>query len=97
MGKFFTALKRGAQAMAEGVEVEADEKDATSGEKFVVAGKPVRCTHCSHDRFEEGRAQLHTAGLTFLNVEWLNRSAATLACPRCGRIEWFVEDPASVE
>ena len=32
-------------------------------------------------------------GLTFLNLDWANRSAATLACVGCGRLEWFLADP----
>jgi hypothetical protein len=83
MGNFFTAAKRGLQAMGE----------APTGERYSVAGRPVICRHCTHDRFVEGRAQLNTAGLTFLNLDWANRSAATLACTECGRIEWFLTDP----
>lgn len=83
MGNFFTAVKRGVQAMG----------DAPSGEPFTVAGKRVVCPHCSCDRFVEGRAQLNTAGMTFLNLDWANRSAATLTCTSCGRIEWFLADP----
>jgi len=90
MGRFFKAVKRGMEAMTETSETPA-------GERFAVAGKPVRCLHCGHDRFEEGRAQLNTTGMTFLNLDWANRSAATLACTQCGRIEWFVEDPESVD
>lgn len=32
-------------------------------------------------------------GLTFLNLDWANRSAATLACVGCGRLAWFLADP----
>jgi predicted nucleic-acid-binding Zn-ribbon protein len=53
----------------------------------------VSCAHCAHDHFVEGRAQLNTAGLTFLNLDWANRTAATLTCTSCGRIEWFLSDP----
>jgi predicted nucleic-acid-binding Zn-ribbon protein len=87
MANFFKAVKSGLQAMAEGPD----------GERFSVAGKPVGCSHCGHDLFVEGRAQLNTAGMTFFNLDWANRSAATLACTRCGHIEWFLEDPESAE
>ncbi len=86
MGNFFNALSRMGQSMGESPE----------GERYTVAGKPVRCTHCTHDRFVEGRAQLNTAGLSFLNLDWANRSAATLTCTACGRIEWFLADPDEV-
>ena len=83
MGRFFTAVRRGVEAMGE----------TPAGERYTVAGKTVNCVHCAHDRFVEGRAQLNTAGLTFLNLDWANRSAATLTCTACGRIEWFLADP----
>jgi predicted nucleic-acid-binding Zn-ribbon protein len=83
VGNFFTAVKRGVQAMGE----------APAGERYTVAGKAVSCAHCARDRFIEGRAQLNTAGMTFLNLDWANRSAATLTCTACGRIEWFLADP----
>jgi len=83
VGRFFRALTRGVESMGE----------APAGERYIVAGKSVTCTHCTHDRFVEGRAQLNTAGLTFFNLDWANRSAATLTCTACGRIEWFLSDP----
>ena len=87
MGNFFTAVKRGVQAMGE----------APTGEHYTVAGKLVSCAHCEHNRFVEGRAQLNTAGMTFLNLDWANRSAATLTCTSCGRIEWFLSDPQEAD
>ncbi len=86
MSKFFTAVKRGFQAMGE----------APEGEHYTVAGKAVTCLHCSHGRFVEGRAQLNTAGFTFFNLDWANRTAATLTCTSCGRIEWYLTDPEEV-
>jgi uncharacterized protein len=83
MGKFFTAVQRGIQAMGE----------APDGERYTVAGRAVSCVHCRHDRFVEGRAQLNTAGMTFFNLDWANRNAAILTCTACGRIEWFLADP----
>jgi predicted nucleic-acid-binding Zn-ribbon protein len=86
VGRFFTAVKRGVQSMGE----------APVGERYVVAGKAVSCGHCASSLFVEGRAQLNTAGLSFLNLDWANRSAATLTCTSCGRIEWFLADPEEV-
>jgi hypothetical protein len=83
VGKFFSALKRGYQAMG----------DTPDGERYTVAGRAVSCVHCANDRFVEGRAQLNTAGMSFVNLDWANRSAATLTCTACGRIEWFLADP----
>lgn len=80
---FFRAVMRGVKAMGQ----------APAGERYTVAGKVVSCGHCSCDRFVEGRAQLNTAGMTFMNLDWANRSAATLTCTSCGHIEWFLADP----
>ncbi len=82
MKKFFSAVAAGAKDMG----------SEPTGDAFEVAGKPVRCLHCGH-HFVEGRAQLNTAGLSFLNLDWANKTAATLACVGCGRIEWFLADP----
>jgi len=35
-------------------------------------------------------------GNFFNRLDWANRSAATLACTACGRIEWFLSDPEEV-
>lgn len=83
MSNFFRSLANGIQPMG-------NEPD---GERHSVAGAFVVCAHCRHDRFVEGRALLNTAGMSFLNLDWANRSAATLACTNCGRIEWFLADP----
>jgi hypothetical protein len=83
MKRFFSAFAAGATAMSE----------PSPGDRFEVAGKAVRCQHCGGEQFVEGRAQLNTAGMTFLKLDWANRSAATLACVTCGRIEWFLADP----
>lgn len=83
MKKFFSSIAAGARAM----------KSGPSSDHYEVAGRPVRCPHCGGEEFLEGRAQLNTAGLTFLNLDWANRSAATLACTGCGRLEWFLAEP----
>ena len=80
MKRFFKAVAAGMKAFG-------------SGHRFEVAGKAVRCVHCSGERFVEGTAQLNTAGLTFVGLDWANQSATTLACVACGRIEWFLANP----
>lgn len=29
--------------------------------------------------------------MTFLNLEWMNKSATVFVCVRCGRLEWFLD------
>jgi len=86
VGRFFKAVKTAVHAMGE----------APSGERYTVAGKGVTCAHCGADHFVEGKAQLNTAGMTFMNLDWADRSAAILTCTSCGRIEWFLADPEEV-
>jgi predicted nucleic-acid-binding Zn-ribbon protein len=49
----------------------------------------ILCNHCKYDRFHKGSALLNTRGLTFFDLDWLNESATTLVCHRCGFIHWF--------
>ena len=83
MGNFFKALKRGFTAMT----------DASGPGRYEVEGKPVRCPHCGQETFAEGEALLSTVGMTFIGLDWTNRTASTLMCAHCGRIEWFGQKP----
>jgi DNA-directed RNA polymerase subunit RPC12/RpoP len=84
MGNFFNGLKRAFRALAEG----------TGPGRYEVEGRPVRCPHCGHETFAEGEAMLNTVGMTFFGLDWANRTASTLMCAECGRIEWFGQKPA---
>ena len=64
-------------------------KDSTV---FEVAGKQLICSHCGGQNFTRGTAQLNTAGMSFLGIDWLNQSADTFLCNGCGKIEWFLLD-----
>lgn len=52
-------------------------------------GIPVSCIHCRYDKFKHGYAQLNTSLMSFLNLDFANRSANILTCDRCGYIHWF--------
>lgn len=71
--------------------------DDRNGERFTLMGRPLKCPHCGHGAFHQGSALLNTAGMTFFNLDWANRSATTLACTQCGHIDWFMETPDRVE
>ncbi len=68
-------------------------KHEKKGERFAAAGKPVQCLHCGGSEFLQSQAQLHTQGLTFLQLEWLGKTAYVLICMRCSHIEWFGQEP----
>lgn len=55
----------------------------------VIAGKKLRCNHCSGGVFVQSRAQLNTRGMTFLGLDFANRTAETFSCRNCGHVHWF--------
>ena len=82
MGKFFDAVKSGIKAATD-----------SGPQRYTLVDRLVHCPHCGHDEFAEGRAQLNTVGMSFLNLDCADRSATTLACAECGRIQWFLQAP----
>jgi DNA-directed RNA polymerase subunit RPC12/RpoP len=60
-------------------------------EKVFVGGKELQCAHCGGARFTRRQAQLSTAFMSLLNMEWMNRSADVYVCTGCGHLEWFLE------
>ncbi len=87
MAGFFKSLKRGVQAVAASHNIHTYE----------LQGKVIICPHCNANEFDEGSALLNTAGLTFLNLDWANRSATVLACRKCGQVQWFLQKPEKTE
>jgi len=85
MTGFFSSLRRGARAFSESF--------SRSPGRYVAAEKEVVCPHCSGAEFAEGSAQLNTRWLTFLDLDWADKSAVTLVCVKCGRVLWFLKKP----
>jgi predicted nucleic-acid-binding Zn-ribbon protein len=77
----------------------SDFKEGLFGEEshYGIAGKMIVCPHCGGQDFESGSAQLNTPGLTFLNLDFANRSASLLICRACSHIEWFLDKPDALE
>ncbi len=67
-----------------------------SESRYEPGGIGISCPHCNNNRFRIGEAQLNTAGLSFLNLDWLNKSATILTCSRCSLILWFNEEPKEI-
>jgi len=63
---------------------------------IIINGKPLLCLHCHGSNFTQRQVQLNTAAMTFLNLDWMNRSATVFHCQQCGRLEWFL-DPVVAE
>ena len=84
MGNFWKAIKSAAKATV----------GALGPGSYRVEEKEVICSHCGNSEFTEGTAQLNTAGMTFIGLDWANKSAHTLLCANCGHIEWFMQNNA---
>lgn len=55
-----------------------------------VSGIDLQCVICHNAKFWHRQAQLHTAFLSFLDIEWLGRNADCLVCSKCGYVHWFL-------
>ena len=86
MGNLGHALKRAAKAFS----------DSLGPGQYEAGGKQVTCPHCGLAEFAEGHPLLNTAGMTFAGLDWADKSATTLACTNCGRIQWFLKHPARI-
>ncbi|NIK68649.1 hypothetical protein [Paenibacillus sp. BK720] len=64
-------------------------KEAKGPGEYSANGITVLCVHCHYNKFEKSYAQLNTAFMSFLNLDFANRSANLLICDRCGYIHWF--------
>lgn len=58
--------------------------------EVTVHDRSLTCQVCGYNGFWKREAQLNTAGLSFLNMDWLNRSAQCYICARCGYVHWFL-------
>ena len=87
MSGFFEAVKAGVKGAM----------SATGPGRFSAGGLAVSCTHCKRDEFERQEAQLNTAGMTLLNLDWANRSGTALVCTNCGLIQWFATEPERID
>jgi len=86
MSNFMGRLKRATKAAFEG----------GGATQYAQKGQKIACPQCGNDRFEEGSAQLNTAGMTALNLDWANRSATLLVCSQCSRIDWYMDRPERI-
>lgn len=64
---------------------------------YVAGGVQVRCAHCGGYEFDLREILMNTRGVTFLNLDWLNRGASALTCRHCSRIEWFAQPPEALD
>lgn len=87
MSRFFEAVRAGVRGAM----------SAMGPGRFSAGGVVVACTHCKQNEFEKREAQLNTAGMTFLDLDWMNRSGTALVCTNCGLIQWFAIEPERLD
>jgi hypothetical protein len=53
--------------------------------------KPLVCLICGHgDGFVKREVLMNTAGMSWLGLDWANKSGAGAICPRCGFVHTFM-------
>lgn len=70
--------------------IDSFKRGLNDDHSYEIAGEMLVCPHCGGIDFEQSEAQLNTAGLTLLGLDWANRNASIFVCMNCGRIEWFL-------
>ena len=84
-------LKRGTKAFVESL------ASGPEPQSYLAGGLKVACPHCRGELFHQGYALRNTRGKTLAGLDWADGGATTLACDRCGLIQWFGREPQRVE
>ncbi len=71
--------------------------DSFGPSEYSAGGKKIVCAQCGGTVFAEGSALLNTTGMTFINLDWADKSATTLACTKCGLVQWYLVKPERME
>ena len=58
-------------------------------ERVDVLGKQLQCHVCGNRGFYKREAQMHTAGMSFMNLEWTQPTCTCAVCSNCGFVHWF--------
>jgi hypothetical protein len=58
--------------------------------EVVVAGRPLRCLVCSGRAFARREVKMNTTGMSFMNLDWANRSGDGAVCRTCGFVHTFL-------
>ena len=61
-------------------------------DEFQSGGLDIRCTQCGGTHFRRRKMLMNTRGLTYFNLDWLNKGAMALICKQCRMIQLFSED-----
>jgi hypothetical protein len=61
-------------------------------DEFQSGGLNIRCTQCGGTHFRRRKMLMNTRGLTYFNLDWLNKGAMALICKQCKMIQLFSGD-----
>lgn len=59
--------------------------------EIIIKGKKLECPVCESTLFSTRNSLLNTRGLTFFNLDWVNKGATNYICENCGYIYWFFD------
>ena len=61
-------------------------------DEFRSGGRDIRCTQCGGTHFRRRKMLMNTRGLTYLNLDWLNKGAMALICKQCKMVQLFANE-----
>lgn len=64
---------------------------AQSPMRVFVGAQQVHCPFCQYHLFTQRAIKLNSAGMSFLGLDWANKSATGLICGQCGHIQMFLD------
>ena len=57
-----------------------------------VRGRKLECLVCGHDGFLRREVAMNTSGMTFVGLDWANKSADGAVCRQCGFVHAFLSN-----
>ncbi|WP_121258815.1 zinc ribbon domain-containing protein [Nocardioides ferulae] len=69
------------------------ERFATPTEELTeahVSGRRLACLVCGAGAFARREVKMNTTGMSFLGLDWANRSAVAAVCRTCGYVHTFL-------
>ena len=56
-----------------------------------VAGRRFQCLVCAGTGFSYREIKLNTSGMSFMNLDWANKSGTGVICDACGYVHTFAK------
>ena len=56
---------------------------------IVAGGKQLACLVCGAEDFTYREIKLNTSGMSFMNLDWANKSGTGCICTACGFVHTF--------